>query len=68
MQDNFDCGRFEDDKNKINQEGEEAPDLEFGINCGATYINDRCPFDIIILPCKSNQLYIKMAIDRSSLY
>jgi len=38
-QDNFDCGRFEDDKDKINQ-GEEAPDREFDIRCGGAYIND----------------------------
>ena len=38
-QPNFDCGRFVDDKEIINQGGE-VVDLE-GIQCGATYINDR---------------------------
>ena len=66
-QDNFDCGRFEDDKDKINQ-GEEAPDLEFGINYGATCINDRYLFEINILPCKSNKSYLQVDIDCSTLH
>ena len=52
-QDNFDCGRFEDDKDKINQ-GEAAPDREFNINCGGAYINDGYPFGNNVFQQKSN--------------